>query len=104
MMVDHDGKIRMSCGKFRWDQVVVPGPWTARVVLAGRRVPGPVFSSFDGTVWTTDKDRPIMDLLAGEIAGRTGKDPGPHYRELTKEFGTTYYTRNNREAAARQLP
>jgi hypothetical protein len=54
------------------------------------------FESFlrhDGTVWTTDKDGPIMDLLAAEITARTGKDPGEHYRELTTEFGTPYYTR-----------
>src|SRR5215467_8994623 len=42
---------------------------------------------------TTDKDGPIMDLLAAEIAARTGKDPGEHYRELTAEFGCPYYTR-----------
>jgi len=30
-------------------------------------------------VWTTDKDGPIMDLLAAEITARTGKDPGEHY-------------------------
>ena len=34
-----------------------------------------------------------MDLLAAEITARTGKDPGEHYRELTAEFGTPYYTR-----------
>ena len=47
----------------------------------------------DGTVWTTDKDGVIPDLLAAEITARTGKDPGEHYRELTAEFGTPYYTR-----------
>jgi phosphoglucomutase len=34
-----------------------------------------------------------MDLLATEITARTGKDPGEHYLELTREFGTPYYTR-----------
>ncbi len=34
-----------------------------------------------------------MDLLAAEITARTGKDPGEHYQELTKAFGTSYYTR-----------
>ena len=47
----------------------------------------------DGTVWTTDKDGPILDLLAAEILARTGKDPGEHYHELTEQFGTPYYTR-----------
>jgi phosphoglucomutase len=44
-------------------------------------------------VWTTDKDGPIMDLLAAEITARTGKDPGEHYRELTARFGESQYTR-----------
>jgi phosphoglucomutase len=34
-----------------------------------------------------------MDLLAAEIAARTGKDPGEHYRELIAEFGAFHYTR-----------
>jgi phosphoglucomutase len=38
-------------------------------------------------VWTTDKDGPIMNLLAAEITAVTGKDPGEHYRELTTQFG-----------------
>ncbi|MDE3157191.1 MAG: phosphoglucomutase, alpha-D-glucose phosphate-specific, partial [Acidobacteriota bacterium] len=51
------------------------------------------FLRFDGTVWTTDKDGPIMDLLAAEITAVTGKDPGQHYLEMAAEFGTPYYTR-----------
>jgi phosphoglucomutase len=34
-----------------------------------------------------------MNLLAAEITAVTGKDPGEHFRELTAEFGTPYYTR-----------
>jgi phosphoglucomutase len=56
----------------------------------------------DGTVWTTDKDGLIMDLLAAEITARTGKDPGEHYRELTDQFGTAYYTRIDTPAAPEQ--
>src|SRR3984893_12148957 len=56
----------------------------------------------DGSVWTTDKDGPIMDLLAAEITARTGKDPGEHYRDLTAEFGTPYYTRIDAPATAEQ--
>jgi len=53
-------------------------------------------------VWTTDKDGPIMDLLAAEITARTGKDPGEHYRELTARFGTPYYTRIDAPATPEQ--
>src|SRR5262249_34230262 len=54
---------------------------------------GASFLRHDGTVWTTDKDGPIMDLLAAEITASTGKDPGEHYREIAAEFGAPEYTR-----------
>jgi phosphoglucomutase len=53
-------------------------------------------------VWTTDKDGPIMDLLAAEITARTGRDPGEHYRALTAEFGAPLYTRMDAPATAEQ--
>jgi phosphoglucomutase len=43
-----------------------------------------------------------MDLLAAEITARTGKSPGEHYRELTTEFGTPYYTRVDAPATPEQ--
>ena len=43
-----------------------------------------------------------MDLLAAEITARTGKDPGEHYREMTAEFGTPYYTRIDAPATPEQ--
>jgi phosphoglucomutase len=43
-----------------------------------------------------------MDLLAAEITARTSKDPGQHYRALTKEFGTPYYTRIDAPATPEQ--
>jgi phosphoglucomutase len=56
----------------------------------------------DGTVWTTDKDGPIMDLLAAEITARTGKDPGEHVKRLMAEFGTPFYTRIDAPATPEQ--
>ncbi len=53
-------------------------------------------------MWTTDKDGPIMNLLAAEITACTGKDPGEHYDALTAEFGTAYYTRIDAPATAEQ--
>ena len=58
---------------------------TARFCFGGEESAGASFLRRDGTVWTTDKDGPIMDLLAAEITARTGKDPGEHYRELTAQ-------------------
>ena len=74
---------------------------TARCCFGGEESAGASFLRRDGTVWTTDKDGPIMDLLAAEITARTGKDPGEHYRELTAEFGTPYYTRIDAPGDAR---
>jgi len=75
---------------FKW---FVPGLVDGSECFGGEESAGASFLRLDGTVWTTDKDGPIMDLLAAEIMARTGKDPGEHYRDLTAEFGTPYYTR-----------
>jgi phosphoglucomutase len=56
----------------------------------------------DGTVWTTDKDGLVPDLLAAEITARTGKDPGEHYGALAAEFGRPYYTRIDAPATPEQ--
>ena len=61
--------------------------------FGGEESAGASFVRRDGTVWATDKDGIIPNLLAGEITARTGKDPGEHYQELTAAFGTPYYTR-----------
>jgi phosphoglucomutase len=70
--------------------------------FGGEESAGASFLRRDGTAWTTDKDGPIMDLLAAEITARTDKDPGEHYRELTAEFGTPYYTRIDAPATPEQ--
>src|SRR6266851_4492160 len=70
--------------------------------FGGEESAGASFLRTDGTVWTTDKDGPIMDLLAAEITARTGKNPGEHYRELTVEFGRPYYTRIDAPATPEQ--
>jgi phosphoglucomutase len=75
---------------FKW---FVPGLVDGSCCFGGEESAGASFLRLDGTVWATDKDGPIMDLLAAEITASTGKDPGEHYRELTEEFGTSYYTR-----------
>jgi phosphoglucomutase len=75
---------------FKW---FVPGLVDGSECFGGEESAGASFLRLDGTVWTTDKDGPIMDLLAAEITARTGKDPGEHYRDLTTEFGTPYYSR-----------
>ncbi len=70
--------------------------------FGGEESAGASFLRRDGTVWTTDKDGPILALLAAEILARTGKDPGDHYKELTAEFGTPFYTRIDAAATPEQ--
>ena len=75
---------------FKW---FVPGLFSGSLCFGGEESAGASFLRQDGTVWTTDKDGPIMDLLAAEITACIGKDPGELYQELTNQFGTPYYTR-----------
>jgi phosphoglucomutase len=75
---------------FKW---FVEGLIDGSLGFAGEESSGATFLRRDGTVWTTDKDGLVPNLLAAEITARTGKDPGEHYRELTMEFGMPYYTR-----------
>src|SRR5215813_10573465 len=75
---------------FKW---FAPGLFDGTCCFGGEESAGASFLRRDGSVWTTDKDGPIMDLLAAEILARTGKDPGEHYRELTAEFGTSHSRR-----------
>jgi phosphoglucomutase len=84
---------------FKW---FVPGLFDGSFCFGGEESAGASFLRHDGSVWTTDKDGPIMDLLAAEITARTGKDPGEHYRQLTAEFGTTFYTRIDAPATPEQ--
>jgi phosphoglucomutase len=84
---------------FKW---FVPGLFDGSCCFGGEESAGASFLRRDGTVWSTDKDGLIMDLLAAEITARTGRDPGEHYRDLTAEFGATYYTRIDAPATPEQ--
>jgi phosphoglucomutase len=84
---------------FKWFS---PGLFDGSLCFGGEESAGASFLRLDGTVWTTDKDGPIMDLLAAEITARTDKDPGEHFRDLTAEFGTPYYTRIDAPATPQQ--
>jgi phosphoglucomutase len=61
--------------------------------FAGEESAGASFLARDGRVWTTDKDGVIMGLLAAEMLARTGRDPGQHYDDLTRELGEPVYER-----------
>jgi phosphoglucomutase len=84
---------------FKW---FAPGLFDGTCCFGGEESAGASFLRRDGTVWTTDKDGIIMDLLAAEITATTGKDPGEHFLALANEFGTPYYTRIDAPATPEQ--
>src|SRR5262249_54170330 len=75
---------------FKW---FVPGLLGGAMGFGGEESAGASFLRRDGTVWATDKDGIIMDLLAAELMARTGKDPFERYRDLTRELGAPVYER-----------
>jgi phosphoglucomutase len=61
---------------FKW---FVSGLHDGSFGFGGEESAGASFLRRDGTVWTTDKDGIIMDLLAVELMARTGRDPAQLY-------------------------
>jgi len=84
---------------FKW---FVNGLLDGSLGFGGEESAGASFLRRDGSVWTTDKDGIIMDLLAAEMMAKTGRDPGELYRELTKELGEPVYERIDAAATPAQ--
>jgi phosphoglucomutase len=84
---------------FKW---FVEGLFDGSYCFGGEESAGASFLRRDGTVWTTDKDGLIMDLLAAEITARIGEDPGQLYQELAMRLGTPFYTRIDAPATPEQ--
>jgi len=84
---------------FKW---FADGLYDGTCCFGGEESAGASFLRRDGSVWSTDKDGLILGLLAAEITAVTGKDPGWHYQELTKKFGTFWYNRVDTPANAAQ--
>ncbi|MFZ2486786.1 MAG: phosphoglucomutase (alpha-D-glucose-1,6-bisphosphate-dependent) [Anaerolineae bacterium] len=81
---------------------LAPGLFDSSFGFGGEESAGASFLRRNGRVWTTDKDGPLLGLLAAEITAVTGKDPGEHYTTLTERFGTPYYTRIDAPASPAQ--
>jgi len=84
---------------FKW---FVAGLLDGSYGFGGEESAGASFLRRDGSVWTTDKDGIIMDLLAMEITARTGRYPDELYRELEETFGRALYQRNDIPATTKQ--
>jgi phosphoglucomutase len=84
---------------FKW---FVDGLLSGDLGFGGEESAGASFLRFDGSVWTTDKDGIILNLLAAEICAKTGKDPSQLYQQLEERFGKSYYTRVDAPASNEQ--
>ena len=84
---------------FKW---FVDGLLDGSFGFGGEESAGASFLRKDGSVWTTDKDGIILDLLAAEITAVTGRDPGEHYQTLETQFGSPVYERIDVPASPEQ--
>jgi phosphoglucomutase len=84
---------------FKW---FVDGLIDGSIGFGGEESAGASFLRRDGTVWTTDKDGIVADLLACELTARTGRDPGETYGALTERFGAPVYRRVDAPATPAQ--
>jgi phosphoglucomutase len=84
---------------FKW---FVEGLSDGTLGFGGEESAGASFLREDGTAWSTDKDGLILGLLAAEMMATTGRDPGEHYADLTREFGAPVYERIDAPATKEQ--
>jgi phosphoglucomutase len=84
---------------FKW---FVDGLVDGSYGFGGEESAGASFLRQDGTVWSTDKDGLILNLLSAEITAVTGRDPGEHYQALTVQFGDPAYERMDAPANTAQ--
>ncbi|MBW1740591.1 MAG: alpha-D-glucose phosphate-specific phosphoglucomutase [Deltaproteobacteria bacterium] len=75
---------------FKW---FVDGLIDGSYGFGGEESAGAAFLRKDGTVWTTDKDGIIMDLLAAEITAKADRRPDELYKDLEEKFGRPVYER-----------
>ncbi len=91
------------CARFPWaSSGSSTGCSTASIGFGGEESAGASFLRRDGTVWTTDKDGILLDLLACEITARTGRTRGSSTRALEERFGSPVYERIDAPATPRQ--
>ncbi len=75
---------------FKW---FVPYLFSGRCGFGCEESAGASFLCFDSSPWSTDKDGPLMCLLAAEIMAKSGKSPSEIYAGLTEKLGAPIYQR-----------
>ncbi len=84
---------------FKW---FVDGLIDGSYGFGGEESAGASFLRKDGSVWTTDKDGVLLNLLAAEITAATGQDPAERYALLAERFGAPVYERMDAPATRAQ--
>ena len=84
---------------FKWFSA---GLMDGELGFGGEESAGASFLRFDGSVWTTDKDGVILNLLAAEILAKEKKDPARIYAGFEAQFGKAYYGRIDAPASKAQ--
>ena len=84
---------------FKW---FVSGLSDGSIGFAGEESAGASLLRRDGSVWTTDKDGLVLNLLGAEILAKTQRDPAAYYADLEGRLGTSSYVRKDEPASAEQ--
>jgi phosphoglucomutase len=84
---------------FKW---FVDGLLRGDCAFGGEESAGASFLRKDGSVWTTDKDGILLNLLAAEMIACTSEDPSQIYAQLAQRFGAPVYERIDAPADGRQ--
>lgn len=84
---------------FKW---FVPGLLDGSYGFGGEESAGASFLRKNGTVWSTDKDGIILNLLAAEMMAVTERSPHELYDAQTERFGTPVYERLDAPATPKQ--
>ncbi len=75
---------------FKWFS---KGLFDGELGFGGEESAGASFLRFDGSVWTTDKDGIILNLLSAEIIASQKRDLSDIYSDFEKSFAKAYYAR-----------
>jgi phosphoglucomutase len=84
---------------FKW---FVPGLRDGSIAFGGEESAGASFLCKDGSLWCTEKDGILLDLLAAEIMSTTGSSPSQLYARLEGRFGTHVFARVDAPASPAQ--